>query len=45
MARTRVKLASGKLAFAAGIASARVGSGGVPVTISSVVGHVTLHGG
>jgi hypothetical protein len=28
-----------------GQASARIGAGGVPVTISSVVGHVTLHGG
>lgn len=28
-----------------GRASARVGEGGVPVTVSSVVGHVTLHGG
>lgn len=28
-----------------GRASARVGEGGIPVTISSVVGHVTLHGG
>ena len=28
-----------------GRASARVGAGGVPVTISSVVGHVTFHGG
>lgn len=28
-----------------GRASARVGAGGVPVTVSSVVGHVTFHGG
>ena len=28
-----------------GRASARVGQGGAPVSISSVVGHVTLHGG
>ena len=28
-----------------GRASARVGSGGIPVSVSAVVGHVTLHGG
>lgn len=33
------------LAWRNGRATARVGSGGVPVTISSVVGHVTFHGG
>ena len=27
-----------------GRASARVGAGGIPVSVSSVVGHVTLHG-
>ena len=33
------------LGWTNGRASARVGTGGVPVSVSSVVGHVTLHGG
>jgi hypothetical protein len=34
-----------RLGWSNGRATARVGAGGTPVTVSSIVGHVTFHGG
>jgi hypothetical protein len=34
-----------RLGWSTGRATARVGAGGTPVTVSSIVGHVTFHGG